>query len=939
MYDTQHLSFGVGRYIAGLTVAQSLIPQDMQKTAITWPSVKESPSVGILPEEYSVIARKAVENAMQNPYKITPISGYDTDPAYRICDTIEGADFTGSNMTDKESVRIHLETQIQNLLASWENVDYTLTIHDYSLDNGILWNLDADVTVRIGYTTDTAQISVTEGTNHRYGEWIPLTIPTADSVGIDQRVCEKCGHVQSVKVEGAWQKYDLADHLQELPDSFCSQTNLWDLLEPEEVMLDQHGEWKVVSKYIHSVTIPLSAGERVLANSFIERGIQVSFIGDYGIIKTYYSNDTKRAYQENGCLIAPEGTIAVNIPVWDYREENELYILSAEHNYTSVATAPKCTEQGYTTYTCECGDGYVDEYVDATGHSYPTADSVGIDQRVCEKCGYVQVESSWQKYDLADHLQELPDSFCSQTNLWDLLEPEEVMLDQHGEWKVVSKYIHSVTIPLSAGERVLANSFIERGIQVSFIGDYGIIKTYYSNDTKRAYQENGCLIAPEGTIAVNIPVWDYREENELYILSAEHNYTSVATAPKCTEQGYTTYTCECGDSYVDEYVDATGHSYINATCSFCSNYIGPVITMQPTNGEAKLGERYCVEVKAEGEGLKYQWYLRNAGTKSFSKSSVTDNTYDDVMTVARADREVYCVITDTHGNKVTTNTVKLIRLPSEELAITEQPKDASAKLNEEFCVTVEAKGDGLKYQWYWRNVGSEKWNISGQRDNTYDDVMTFARHNREVQCVITDAFGNTVTTDIATITGTPTVTLAITSQPQNESAKLGEMFCVTVEAKGDYLKYQWYWRNVGSENWNVSGQRDNTYDDVMTKARHNREVYCVISDMWGNKVSSEIATITGTPSVALEIISQPTDGYAAMGEKYCVEVKAQGDNLTYTWYFKNKGSNVWNKSGVTDNTYDDVMTQSRAGRAVYCVITDSWGNQVTTNVVTLNVIK
>ena len=52
----------------------------------------------------------------------------------------------------------------------------------------------------------------------------------------------------------------------------------------------------------------------------------------------------------------------------------------------------------------------------------------------------------------------------------------------------------------------------------------------------------------------------------------EHSYTPVVTNPTCTEQGYTTWTCTCGDSYTDTYVDATGHSFTNyvsdgnATC-------------------------------------------------------------------------------------------------------------------------------------------------------------------------------------------------------------------------------------------------------------------------------------------------------------------------------------------------------------------------------------
>ena len=65
-----------------------------------------------------------------------------------------------------------------------------------------------------------------------------------------------------------------------------------------------------------------------------------------------------------------------------------------------------------------------------------------------------------------------------------------------------------------------------------------------------------------------------------------HTYTSVVTEATCTERGYTTYICACGDSYVDGYTDALPHSFTNyvsnsdttctadgtktAVCDFCS---------------------------------------------------------------------------------------------------------------------------------------------------------------------------------------------------------------------------------------------------------------------------------------------------------------------------------------------------------------------------------
>lgn len=40
----------------------------------------------------------------------------------------------------------------------------------------------------------------------------------------------------------------------------------------------------------------------------------------------------------------------------------------------------------------------------------------------------------------------------------------------------------------------------------------------------------------------------------------EHRYASIVTDPTCTEGGYTTYICSCGDSYIDNRTPAKGHS-------------------------------------------------------------------------------------------------------------------------------------------------------------------------------------------------------------------------------------------------------------------------------------------------------------------------------------------------------------------------------------------
>ena len=70
------------------------------------------------------------------------------------------------------------------------------------------------------------------------------------------------------------------------------------------------------------------------------------------------------------------------------------------HKYESVVTEPTCTEQGYTTHTCRCGDSYVDAYVDALGHDWddgvvtrePTEETEGERLFSCQRCDATYTE-------------------------------------------------------------------------------------------------------------------------------------------------------------------------------------------------------------------------------------------------------------------------------------------------------------------------------------------------------------------------------------------------------------------------------------------------------------------------------------------------------------------------------------------------------------------
>ena len=369
------------------------------------------------------------------------------------------------------------------------------------------------------------------------------------------------------------------------------------------------------------------------------------------------------------------------------------------------------------------------------------------------------------------------------------------------------------------------------------------------------------------------------------------------------------------------------------------------IIKQPVSVTVAEGEKAVVTVEAEGDGLTYAWYYKSAtGSKFALTTSFTGPKYYITMTEARNGRQVYCVITDQYGNSVTTDTVMLsMEAPTTELKITKQPENVTVAAGEEAVVTVEAEGEGLTYAWYFKNPGSKKFTLTTTfAGNTYSVALAANRSGRQVYCVITDKYGNSVTTNTVTLTVGGKTELKITKQPEDVTVAAGEEAVVTVEAEGEGLTYAWYFKNPGSKKFTLTTTfTGNTYSVALSAKRSGRQVYCVITDKYGNSVTTDTVTLsTEAHRTELRIITQPKDVTVTEGEKAIVTVEAEGDGLTYQWYYKSMGGSKFNlTTSFSGPNYYVSMSGSRDGRQVYCVISDQYGNYVTTETVTLNMKK
>ena len=199
-------------------------------------------------------------------------------------------------------------------------------------------------------------------------------------------------------------------------------------------------------------------------------------------------------------------------------------------SYDSVITLPTCEDKGYTTYTCECGDSYVADYVKENGHSFTNYISDG-------KATCVTDGSLIAKCDNCDKTDAKPE-------------------------KGGHNFSTDFTIDLdptctSEGQKSRHCLNCTEKTDVTVIGK---LAHTYSED----------ITAPtctaQGYTTYICSCGDTYKDN--YVDKLEHSYNVTTIAPNCTDKGYNVYTCSCGDNYT-ETIETTGHSFSGSACVNC----------------------------------------------------------------------------------------------------------------------------------------------------------------------------------------------------------------------------------------------------------------------------------------------------------------------------------------------------------------------------------
>lgn len=216
-------------------------------------------------------------------------------------------------------------------------------------------------------------------------------------------------------------------------------------------------------------------------------------------------------------------------------------IQKTQHEYEDDVTAPKCMEQGYTTYTCKhCGDSYTSDYKTPTGHTFgeweettpATCQAEGVQTRKCA-CGATDT---------------MP----------------------------IAKKTHSYSTV------VTAPTCTEMGYTTHTCSCGDSYKSDYKNPTGHSFGTWIVTTQPtctaEGEQSRSCTHTGCKTTETMPVGAKGHNYVKnngLSKTANCTEGGYDYFKCtRCDAHYTTNNTPANGHKYdddYDATCNNCDH--------------------------------------------------------------------------------------------------------------------------------------------------------------------------------------------------------------------------------------------------------------------------------------------------------------------------------------------------------------------------------
>lgn len=270
----------------------------------------------------------------------------------------------------------------------------------------------------------------------------------------------------------------------------------------------------------------------------------------------------------------------------------------------------------------------------------------------------------------------------------------------------------------------------------------------------------------------------------------------------------------------------------------------------------------------------------------------------------------------------------------ESLYITSQPVDNYCVVGETANFSVHAEGERVRYRWYYSKDNGITWKkcqYSGYSTNTLSFSVNTYQYNYLFRCEVKDKNGQVIISDEVML---KELEASIVKQPENCISKIGETAKFQVLAKGNGLKYRWYYSKDDGVTWNkcqYGGYSTDTLSFETKAYQYGYQFRCLVRNKQG--YSAETETVDLQPQ-KIKILQQPVSEICGVSATASFSVKAEGYNIKYRWYYSKDNGATW-KTCQYDGYRTDCLSfpvkRYQYGYRFRCVITDKLGNSFTTN--------
>ena len=228
--------------------------------------------------------------------------------------------------------------------------------------------------------------------------------------------------------------------------------------------------------------------------------------------------------------------------------------------------------------------------------------------------------------------------------------------------------------------------------------------------------------------------------------------------------------------------------------------------------------------------------------------------------------------------------------------ITQQPQNVNAEVGSVANFLIEAVGEDLKYQWQLSYAGTGTWQsvptaFKGWSTQKLSVTATDDRSGYKFRCVVTDARGNTVTSDEAELTvkkaEEPLKILSLTAN--KTTANPGDIIMVTANVTGGAggYTYKYIINDTANDSW-YKLQDYNAANGIVWKATSagTKRIMVDVMDKAGNKAATNITIkVNGTVSVPLSAELKSSAVTVKQGEAVTLTAVAKGGSGKYNYKF------------------------------------------------------